>query len=155
MAILSFFGESLMEPAPVDPDGADLEMDVSDDNIETQRIPTVDKLSENDLRFIQELEFVQMLSNPQYLQFLAQQGYFKQETFINYLSYLKYWQTQPYAKYVVYPYSLQMLDFLQENEFRDQLANMDYSLVLHSKQYKHWQLNLKKHGILDSTKDNK
>lgn len=57
---------------------------------------------ENQRRFQMELEFVQCLANPQYLQFLAQQRIFKDPAFINYLSYLTYWQQPKYAKYIVY-----------------------------------------------------
>ena len=35
-------------------------------------------------RFQIELEFVQSLANPDYLNYLAQRGYFKNQTFINY-----------------------------------------------------------------------
>ena len=41
------------------------------------------------VRFIAELEFVQCLANPNYICFLAQNGYFKKPEFINYMEYLK------------------------------------------------------------------
>ncbi|XP_012273958.1 mediator of RNA polymerase II transcription subunit 31 isoform X2 [Orussus abietinus] len=50
------------------------------------------------LRFQVELEFVQCLANPNYLNFLAQRGYFKDSAFINYLKYLLYWKEPEYAK---------------------------------------------------------
>ncbi|CAG2054654.1 unnamed protein product [Timema podura] len=49
------------------------------------------------LRFQVELEFVQCLANPNYLNFLAQRGYFKDQAFINYLKYLLYWKEPDYA----------------------------------------------------------
>ncbi|XP_044260934.1 mediator of RNA polymerase II transcription subunit 31-like isoform X2 [Tribolium madens] len=52
------------------------------------------------LRFQIELEFVQCLGNPNYLNFLAQRGYFKDSTFVNYLKYLLYWKEPEYAKYL-------------------------------------------------------
>jgi mediator of RNA polymerase II transcription subunit 31 len=51
-------------------------------------------------RFQIELEFVQSLANPDYLNYLAQHGYFKNQKFINYLKYLMYWQKPEYVKYV-------------------------------------------------------
>ncbi|OWA54129.1 putative Mediator of RNA polymerase II transcription subunit 31 [Hypsibius exemplaris] len=45
-----------------------------------------------------ELEFVQCLANPHYLNFLAQHGYLKEKSFINYLKYLQYWK-QPDTKH--------------------------------------------------------
>jgi mediator of RNA polymerase II transcription subunit 31 len=50
------------------------------------------EVSEDKLRFQVELEFVQCLANPNYLNFLAQRGYFKDQTFVNYLKYLLYWK---------------------------------------------------------------
>ncbi|XP_073874508.1 mediator of RNA polymerase II transcription subunit 31 isoform X2 [Macaca fascicularis] len=54
----------------------------------------------NRLRFQLELEFVQCLANPNYLNFLAQRGYFKDKAFVNYLKYLLYWKDPEYAKYL-------------------------------------------------------
>ena len=47
------------------------------------------------IRFQIELEFVQCLANPNYLNFLAQRGYFKERCFVNYLRYLHGYWTQP------------------------------------------------------------
>ena len=69
-------------------------------------------------RFVAELEFVQCLANPNYLHCmhlnsehfshsftratsdLAQHGYFEDERFINYLTYLRYWKQPEYARYI-------------------------------------------------------
>lgn len=88
-------------------------------------------------RFEIELEFVQCLSNPYYLNFLAQHGYFREPAFINYLKYLKYWATPEYLKFLRYPQSLKFLELLQEEEFRKELANSERTKfidrqVLHS-----------------------
>mmetsp|Transcript_5426 Transcript_5426/g.16441 ORF Transcript_5426/g.16441 Transcript_5426/m.16441 type:complete len:81 (+) Transcript_5426:221-463(+) len=45
-----------------------------------------------------ELEFVQLLANPQYLNYLAQNNYFADPAFVNYLEYLRYWRRPEYAK---------------------------------------------------------
>lgn len=75
------------------------------------------------LRFQVELEFVQCLANPNYLNckllfkkytliniveinstvlfsVLAQRGYFKDQAFVNYLKYLLYWKEPDYAKFI-------------------------------------------------------
>lgn len=75
--------------------------------------------SKNDRRFQIELEFIQCLANPWYLNSmlhllnrfrqshllfgldLAQQQYFKDEAFIRYLEYLQYWKQPEYAKFIV------------------------------------------------------
>lgn len=57
-----------------------------------------------------ELEFVQCLGNPNYLHFLAQRGYFKDEKFVNYLDYLQYWKEPEYVKYIKYPVRASLLN---------------------------------------------
>jgi mediator of RNA polymerase II transcription subunit 31 len=53
-------------------------------------------------RFELELEFVQALANPHYLESLAVQGLLNQPAFINYLKYLTYWldKDRGYGKFV-------------------------------------------------------
>ncbi|KAJ1963042.1 suppressor of hpr1 [Dipsacomyces acuminosporus] len=90
-------------------------------------------------RFEVELEFVQCLANPWYIHFLAQQGYFDQAAFINYLRYLKYWQKPEYAKFVVYPNALTFLDLLQYKSFRDEMKKFEKTTWVHQLQYFHWR----------------
>eukprot|EP01100_Stratorugosa_tubuloviscum_P008946 TRINITY_DN3747_c3_g1_i1.p1 TRINITY_DN3747_c3_g1~~TRINITY_DN3747_c3_g1_i1.p1 ORF type:complete len:104 (-),score=32.76 TRINITY_DN3747_c3_g1_i1:78-389(-) len=70
-------------------------------------------------QFIEELEFVQSLSNPLYLNYLAEEGYFDKIEFLNYLDYLLYWKQPQYAKYLIYPFCLQILELLQKKEFQE------------------------------------
>ena len=53
-------------------------------------------------RFELELEFVQALANPHYLESLAVQGILNQPAFVNYLKYLTYWldKDKGYSKFV-------------------------------------------------------
>lgn len=74
-------------------------------------------------RFQIELEFVQSLANPNYLNFLAQRGYFKNQTFLNYLKYLMYWKEPEYCKYIVYPQCLSLLEMLQHEQFLKEIVN--------------------------------
>ena len=75
-----------------------------------------------------ELEFVQCLGNPNYLNFLAQRGYFKDPAMINYLSYLCYWKEPPYVKFIKFPVCLHFLELLQHEAFRKEIANGAVSL---------------------------
>ena len=75
------------------------------------------------LRFQIELEFVQCLGNPRYLNFLAQRGYFKEASFVNYLSYLRYWSKPEYVKFIKFPVCLHFLELLQHEAFRKEIAN--------------------------------
>ena len=70
-----------------------------------------DNLTQSEaFRFIQDLEFVQCLCNPLYLECnlwstnqlkdLSVNGYFKEQSFINYLYYLQYFKKVEYIKYL-------------------------------------------------------
>ncbi|PVV04046.1 hypothetical protein BB560_001460 [Smittium megazygosporum] len=71
-------------------------------------------------RFLVELEFVQ---------YLAQQGYFEKEEFINYLQYLTYFKEPKYAKYII-----------------DAMKTTDETTFIHSKQYHFWQNRTNSHN---------
>merc|ERR1711872_64051 len=70
------------------------------------------------LRFQVEMEFVQSLANPNYLHFLAQRGFMKDQCFINYLAYLMYWKEPAYVSYLKYPVCLYFLELLQHETRR-------------------------------------
>ncbi|RZF40591.1 hypothetical protein LSTR_LSTR007474 [Laodelphax striatellus] len=91
------------------------------------------------LRFQVELEFVQCLANPNYLNYLAQRGYFKDPNFINYLKYLLYWKDAEYARYLKYPMCLYFLDLLQYEHFRRELVNAHCSKFIDEQQVLLWQ----------------
>ncbi|KAF7990620.1 hypothetical protein HCN44_000425 [Aphidius gifuensis] len=91
------------------------------------------------LRFQVELEFVQCLANPNYLNFLAQRGYFKDSAFINYLKYLVYWKEPEYAKYLKYPMCLYFLDLLQYEHFRREVVNSQCTKFIDDQQILLWQ----------------
>mmetsp|Transcript_5529 Transcript_5529/g.10084 ORF Transcript_5529/g.10084 Transcript_5529/m.10084 type:complete len:234 (-) Transcript_5529:291-992(-) len=63
-------------------------------------------------RFELELEFVQSLASPAYLHYLATSGTLYQQTFLDFLRYLRYWKEPQYAKYLLYPHCLYFLDLL-------------------------------------------
>ena len=92
-----------------------------------------DQEAEKDkLRFQLELEFVQCLGNPNYLNFLAQRGYFKDPAFINYLAYLQYWSKPNYVKFIKFPVCLHFLELLQHESFRKEIVKgevYNYSLL--------------------------
>ncbi|CCF55900.1 hypothetical protein KAFR_0A04650 [Kazachstania africana CBS 2517] len=105
-------------------------------------------------RFEIELEFVQSLSNIQYITYLItnQSKQWKSVTFKNYLKYLEYWCDPPYANCVVYPNSLYILklmnDFYEKNakynEETGYLENIDelpVFLQLHGSQLMNEMVN--------------
>ncbi|EKX43804.1 hypothetical protein GUITHDRAFT_56682, partial [Guillardia theta CCMP2712] len=91
------------------------------------------------VRFLVELEFVQCLASPHYLDWLANQGYLRDPKFIRYLDYLQYWKQPQYSKFLVYPHCLRFLDLLQHEEVRTVLTN-DRSICLKitDQQFYHW-----------------
>ncbi|GMM28250.1 mediator complex subunit [Martiniozyma asiatica (nom. inval.)] len=86
-----------------------------------------------------ELEFVQSLANIPYLTYLVQNGYLKNDKFINYLKYLTYWQDSRYSKHIVYPDCLHILKLLQIEKFRNDLSNTPISNTLFTDMVKLWK----------------
>ncbi|KPM40446.1 hypothetical protein AK830_g6116 [Neonectria ditissima] len=77
-------------------------------------------------RFEIELEFVQSLANPYYLNHLASQKLLNQPAFVAYLAYLQYWNKPPYLRYLTYPGpTLRHLELLQQETFRQQIMSPD------------------------------
>jgi len=96
-------------------------------NTETPYPLDADEETADRKRFQIELEFVQSLANPNYLNFLAQRGYFKNQTFLNYLKYLMYWKEPEYSRYLVYPQCLFLLEMLQQEKFLNEIVNAQCS----------------------------
>lgn len=116
-----------------------------------------EELSEEDeerRRFQIELEFVQSLANPNYLNFLAQRGYFKKQTFLNYLKYLMYWTEPEYVKYIMYPQCLSLLELLQHEQFLKEIVNAQCSKYIDEQLLLIWLHYKKKHDWvrIDPTK---
>ena len=121
----------------------------------TTTIPAAKLIDENNLininedeerkRFQIELEFVQSLANPDYLNYLAQRGYFKNQTFINYLKYLMYWKQPEYVKYITYPQCLALLELLQHENFLKEIANQQCSKYINDQLLLLWLHYKKKH----------
>ncbi len=96
------------------------------------------KRDDEEIRFKLELEFVQSLANPAYIQWLFQSQYFSKPEFVNYLAYLLYWRQPEYAVYVTFPYCLEMLGMLQDDEFRQRCGTLEVITSIHQRQHLHW-----------------
>jgi len=89
-------------------------------------IPTEEPKYGGFTRFEIELEFVQSLSSPFYLNHLASQKYFENPAFVAYLKYLQYFAQPPYLKYLAYPGpTLKNLELLQQEKFRADILSPD------------------------------
>ena len=90
-------------------------------------------------QFYIDLEFIQNLCNPRYLNFLAQNGYFHQDEFLAYLKYLRYWKDPKYMKYLLFPQCLAFLDGIIDNiQFRNELTINEFVNYIHLQQGLHW-----------------
>ncbi|GBG23904.1 Mediator of RNA polymerase II transcription subunit 31 [Hondaea fermentalgiana] len=104
-------------------------------------LPSLAHTEKERLRFEVELEFVQCLANPGYLMHLAQTLVLEDENFLAYLEYLRYWKEPEYAKFIIYPHCLYMLDLLRDKGFRARLKDPQVTEMIHSQQFFHWQFN--------------
>ncbi|OCK76701.1 mediator of RNA polymerase II transcription subunit 31 [Lepidopterella palustris CBS 459.81] len=85
----------------------------------THAEPTIEPRYGGYTRFELEVEFVQCLANPAYLNHLATQKLLDKAEFIAYLNYLQYFSQPKYAKYLTYPGpTLRALELLQQEQFR-------------------------------------
>ena len=93
-----------------------------------------------------ELEFVQSLSNIQYVNYLAQNNYLNNPEFLKYLEYLNYWKRKEYAKFLVYPNCLHVLSLLQKEEFRRNIVNPEFINIMMNHMVQRWQNGEKGEG---------
>jgi len=90
----------------------------------TPPIPTEEPKYGGFTRFEIELEFVQALASPMYLNHLASQKYFENPAFVAYLKYLQYFSQPTYLKYLTYPGpTLKNLELLQQEKFRTDILS--------------------------------
>jgi len=74
------------------------------------------------------------------LQYLAQNRYFQDAQFMNFLRYLRYFQQVEYARHLVFPQCLAFLDALVDNpQFVADLTNPFFVDHLHAQQGLFWQ----------------
>ena len=127
-------------------------------SIKNYNIEEDNKDQEEILRFMQDLEFVQCLSNPFYLKYLADMGYFEDDTFINYLKYLLYFKKVEYLKYITYERCIIFLDLLQFKEFRQKLKESQNIFDIINKINEDWinqEVNLEDENKIEQKDENK
>ena len=96
-------------------------------------------------RFVAELEFVQCLSDPDYVHWLARDRYFEDDSFCSFLHYLDYWKRPEYVKYIQYPYCLSMLDLLKDPAVQKELIKPTYAAFIRNQLLLQWS-NRRKYG---------
>eukprot|EP00124_Ichthyophonus_hoferi_P000027 Ihof_evm27s1 gene=Ihof_evmTU27s1 len=118
-----------------------MDLDVKENTTETATLSNdlQELLDDPKLRFEVEMEFVQLLADPKYLNYLAQQREFEKPEFVNYLKYLTYWKQPAYAKFLRWPQCLYFLDQLQQESFRKAIIEAASLDVLQKQQFFHWR----------------
>ncbi|GAA5827515.1 hypothetical protein JCM11251_003844 [Rhodosporidiobolus azoricus] len=116
--------------------------------------PSPQEKERNRIRLETELEFVQSLANPFYLQSLAIQGLLESETFLNYLNYLLYFRSPRYARFLQYPQCLHHLSLLTApglpgETFRKTLKEQPlFAQELAGRQVAHWAGWREREGVM-------
>lgn len=77
--------------------------------------------SSDEYRFLLDAEFAQALCNVDYVLWLAKQGFFDKQEFINYLNHLQYLALPEYAMHLTYPRCIEMLEILGQDAVRQLL----------------------------------
>merc|ERR1712093_636336 len=94
----------------------------------------------NRARFETDLEFIQCLANPFYLQTLAQQAVLSDPSFLAYLSYLEYFRQPSFSKFLHYPQCLHHLELLNKSSaFREAIKHDATVAELAKSQVEHWR----------------
>ncbi|KAK1444908.1 hypothetical protein BgAZ_108140 [Babesia gibsoni] len=105
-------------------------------DVKTSAMIEVEK--DDQVRFEAELEFVQCLGNPHYLQFLAKEGYFDDQRFRAYIMYLQYFRLPHYITYVKYPFCIRILELLLDDSFVQTLSNNQAIGAIEQQILSHW-----------------
>ena len=69
---------------------------------------------------------------------LAQNRYFDDPSFVEYIEYLRYWTGERYCHYIVFPHCLRMLELLQQPSFRAALKRADFKDMIFRQQHSAW-----------------
>lgn len=89
--------------------------------------------------FEKELEFVQLLCNPEYIKWLYNNNYFTHSEFKRYLKYLLYFKDHKYAQFLLYPQCIPILERLTSDDILSELADETFYLRLSEDQYYMWK----------------
>ncbi|GIQ90398.1 mediator complex, subunit Med31, partial [Kipferlia bialata] len=90
-------------------------------------------------RFELELEFVQLLADPFYINHLAHHLYFDNPAFINYLKYLQYWTRPEYLRFIQYPVCLRHLKQLLDPDYIARLKQSPCVDMTHFQMMQQWK----------------
>ena len=90
-------------------------------------------------RFEKELEFVQLLCNPEYIRWLYKNNFFARKDFRDFMAYLLYFREIPYRNCLLYPQALPILEMLLEDDVASKLADESFYTRLSEDQFYMWK----------------
>ena len=80
------------------------------------------------MRLQYDFDFIQGLVSADYVKYLNRKGYLRDEAFLNYLRYLRYWHRPEFFKLLVQPTCVDVVEMLLEKSVRDELdLNEDFA----------------------------
>lgn len=88
--------------------------------------------------FERDLEFAQLLCNPEYIRWLHAQDYFSDSAFLAYLNHLKYLELPEYRCFLHYPQALHVLALLTASDAHTRLDNPEFYVALARAQHLMW-----------------
>lgn len=89
--------------------------------------------------FEKELEFVQLLCNPEYLRWLYKEGHFARSDFKDYLRHLLYFKDPKYSRFLVYPQCIPILEKLIQEDILKELSEDSFYTKLSESQLYVWR----------------
>ncbi|KAF7703948.1 Mediator of RNA polymerase II transcription subunit 31 [Cucumispora dikerogammari] len=81
-------------------------------------------MKDEELQFIEDIKCLQLLLNKEYINYLIDLGLFKEENFLLYMKYLRYFHRNEYITSIIYPDCLIILEkliILLESHFKGEI----------------------------------
>ena len=82
----------------------------------------------NKLLLLEDIEFIQMLSNLEYIRYIVSKGFLQDRSFLDYLRYLEYLKSPRYSHLIAFPRSLSMLKILCDENVQELVVADDACL---------------------------
>ena len=88
------------------------------------------------MRLQYDYDFIQGLVSSDYIKYLSRKGYLRDQAFLNYLRYLRYWKQPEFSKLLQWSQCIDILDMLLQQEIRTELEqNEDFANFLNDLQF--------------------
>lgn len=92
--------------------------------------------------FEKDLEFIQLLCNPEYIRWLHSEKYFSKEDFKRYIRYLLYFKDPKYYRFLSYPQCIPILEVLTGKDPEEILSNEEFYTKLGEAEHSMWKYRI-------------